>query len=135
MLVMRFRDQLRAERFSQVKQGHMTLAKAACLLKLRYRQALRQFARYRRQGALGLVHRLRGRPSNRTCDASVKRRVIKAYREHYHDFGPRLAAEEMLARQGLKVDDESLRRWLLAEGLWQQRRRGQKHRQRRERRK
>ena len=134
LLVMSPRDQLRAERFSQVKQGQITLAKAASLLKLGYRQALRQFARYRRQGAKGLVHGLRGRPSNHRCEASLKRRVIKAYRQHYHDFGPTLAAEELLTRQSLRVSDETLRRWLLAQGLWHQRRRRQKHRQRRQRR-
>src|SRR5204863_8962442 len=40
---------------------------------------------------------------------------------------------QMLGRQKLSVDHETLRRWLVAEGLWTGSRKRQKHRARRER--
>ena len=48
-------------------------------------------------------------------------------------FGPTLAAEKLTAEK-LPVSDETLRNWLLEAGLWERKRRRQKHRQRRERR-
>ena len=50
-----------------------------------------------------------------------------------HDFGPTFAAEK-LAERGLEVAPDTLRRWLLAEGLWQPQRRREQHRSRRPRR-
>jgi hypothetical protein len=59
------RERKRLEVMSQVKLGQMTLAKGSELLELGYRQAKRLRARYEAEGDAGLVHRLRGRPSNR----------------------------------------------------------------------
>jgi len=115
-----------------IQQGELTLAAAAPVLGLSYRQARRVWRRYRAQGDAGLVHRLRGRPSPRRKPAKVRARVLARYRQRYPDFGPTLAAE-YLAREGFKVDHETLRRWLLAEGLRAVRRRRQQHRQWRER--
>ena len=48
-------------------------------------------------------------------------------------FGPTLAAEHLAAEDGLQVDAETLRRWMLAEGLWSRERRRRRHRRRRDR--
>jgi hypothetical protein len=48
----------------------------------------------------------------------VRQRAIDLYREEYPDFGPTLAAEKLAERDGIVVDHETLRRWLIAEGLW-----------------
>jgi hypothetical protein len=48
-------------------------------------------------------------------------------------FGPTLAAEHLQSDDGLKVDHETLRRWMLAEGLWSRERKRKQHRKRRER--
>ena len=49
-------------------------------------------------------------------------------------FGPTLAAEHLASEDRLRVDAETLRRWMLSEGLWSRERKRRKHRQRRERR-
>ena len=54
------------------------------------------------------------------------------YREELEGFGPTLASEK-LAERKLVVDHETLRRWLLAAGLWQRERRRGKYRRRRAR--
>ena len=65
--------------------------------------------------------------------ASARRqKILRRYQARYPDFGPTLAAE-YLAAEGLAIDHETLRRWLLAEGLWEPRRGRAKHRQWRER--
>lgn len=116
----------------QVKAEQLTLAAAAQVMGLGYRQVKRVWRRYQQQGDKGLVHRSRGRPSNRTKPQKFKQRVLARYEQRYGDFGPTLACEH-LSQEGLKVDHETLRRWLLASGAWTLQRRRQKHRSWRER--
>ena len=115
-----------------VKAGELTLVQAAGLTGLSYRQTKRVWRRYQEQGDEGLVHRLRGRASLRRTAAEVRARILARVETRYPDFGPTLAAE-YLSAEGLKVDHETLRRWLLAEGKRVVRGRRQKHRQWRER--
>jgi hypothetical protein len=115
-----------------IKRKELTLVAAGQVMGLSYRQAKRVWRRYQTDGDAGLVHRLRGRPSLRRLAPELRQRVLARYDECYGDFGPTLAAE-YLERDGLKVDHETLRRWLLAEGKRTLRRRRQAHRQWRER--
>ena len=48
-------------------------------------------------------------------------------------LGPTLASEHLAADHGLEVPRETLRRWMLAAGLWSRRRKRQPHRTRRQR--
>jgi len=82
---------------------------------------------------VGLIHGLRGRPSNHARKASFKQEVLERYAQRYADFGPTLAVEH-LTQDGLEVRRETLWRWLLKAGLWSRRQRGKVHRSRRERR-
>jgi hypothetical protein len=93
----------------------------------------RAYARYREEGDWGLVHRLRGRPSNRGSDPALRERVLALYRERYSDFGPTLASEYLQAERQVVVGVETLRQWLKGAGLWQARRKRGKHRHWRER--
>jgi hypothetical protein len=70
-LAMSVKERRRLEVFGRVGEGAISVAKAAELLGLSERQAWRVKARYRGGRDAGLVHRLRGRPSNRRADASV----------------------------------------------------------------
>ena len=122
------RERQRLEMLSRVRRGELPLLKAAELLGLSYRQVRRVYRRYVAEGDSGLVHRLRGRRSHRAKADEQRRAVLRRYDERYGDFGPTLAAEH-LAGDGLRVDHETLRRWLIAAGLWQRRRRRGRHRQ------
>jgi transposase len=116
-----------------VLTGQRSQVEAAELLRLSVRQVRRIQHRLERQGDAALVHRLRGRPSNRKRDEVFRQSVVDAYASRYHDFGPTLACEK-LAEQGLHVKRETLRRWLLDAGLWERERRRDPHRSRRPRR-
>jgi transposase len=118
---------------AMVAEGKRKLATAAEVLKVSYRQAKRIYKRYREEGAAGVVHRNVGTSSHRSHSEKLKSAVLEKYREEYSDFGPTLAAEKMSRRDGLEIDHETLRRWLIAEGLWQVKRRGRQYRSRRER--
>ena len=103
-----------------VLSGDRTQAEAARLLHKSVRQVRRLQRKLEADGDGGLVHGLRGQPSNHRLDASLRQRVVKAYRKTYAGFGPTLASEK-LAAAGLNVSVETLRRWFLAEGLWERR--------------
>jgi transposase len=128
----RERDVLKV--MSLVLSGRRTQREAARLLDRSVRQVRRVERRLECHGDAGVVHRLRGRPSNRRIDPSQRGRVIKVYGRDYGDFGPTLASEK-LSEQGLGVTRETLRRWLIQEGLYKPRRQRDKHRSWRERRK
>jgi len=117
---------------SEVKQGRMSLAEAGRVLGLSYRQSKRVWQRFKKSGEAGLVHRSRGRPGVRRKDPKVRRQALARYEKGYADFGPTLAAEH-LQEEGLEVDHETLRRWLIEKGLWQVGRKRHKHRSWRER--
>src|SRR5690242_17610493 len=112
----RERDRLRV--LHSVLDGQRTQVEAARLLRLTTRQVRRLLHRLQRGGDAALVHGLRGRPSNHRKDAKLRRRALQLYRKDYQDFGPTFAAEK-LAERGLEVSPDTLRRWLLDEGLWQ----------------
>lgn len=132
-LLMSRKERLGLEVLSRVKSGQISQGKAAELLGLSRRQVVRRYGRYVKYGAEGLVHRLRGRSSNRGHERSFRQKVMESYRRSYRGFGPTLAAEQMLSREDVQVDHETLRRWLRREGLWKCGRQGQKHRSRRDR--
>ena len=132
-LAMNKKERRRLELFSRVREGEVTLVKASELLRLSYRQAKRLYGRYRSEGDGGLVHRLRGRISNRGVDPGKKARVLELYREKYGDFGPTLACEYLAKVDQEQVGVETLRQWLIEDDLWVPGRRRPVHRKWRER--
>jgi len=133
------RELRRVEVLARVKSKELKVGDAASLVGVSYRQAKRLWKRYREEGAQGLKHRSAGRVSARAKPARFRRRVMKLVQEKYGEgegerFGPTLAAEHLASEDGLRIDAETLRRWMLEEGLWRRRRKRKPYRQRRERR-
>ena len=132
------RELQRVEVLSGVRSKALRLVDAAEILRLSYRQTKRLWRRYEQNGPEGLKHGSAGRRSNRAKPERLRRKVLKLVREKYggevgERFGPTLAAEHLASEDGVQVDEETLRRWMLAEGLWSRQRRRKPYRQRRER--
>jgi transposase len=116
------RERERLKVLQQVQEGHLRQIEAARHLGLTDRHVRRLQARLRTEGDHGIVHRLRGRGSNRKIADVVRQRVVRQLRQpRYDGFGPTLAAEH-LARQGTDVSRETLRKWMSQAGLWPPRR-------------
>jgi transposase len=128
------KERRRLEVLSKVRKGGVSLAKAAELLKVSYRQVLRIWQRFEAEASLGLKHGLRDRPSNRQIETGRRQRVLELYQAKYGDFGPTLALEYLRKEDGEDLSKETLRGWLMGAGLWRPRRRGSPHREWRERR-
>jgi DNA-binding Lrp family transcriptional regulator len=117
-----------------VLNGKRSQAEAARRIGRSERQVRRLLKRLQANGDAGVIHRLRGRLSNNRIEDSVRQRAIKRCRTSYADFGPTLAAEKLLEDDQIHLSVETLRGWMLAEGLWQRKRHRDKHRQHRTRR-
>jgi transposase len=105
----------------------------AKLLEISARQIRRLIKRVKQEGARGLVHRSRGRRSNREIARATKERVLRLCREVYTGFGPTLASEKLLERDGIRISPETLRLWLVEAKISYEQRKGRPHRRWRER--
>lgn len=118
---------------SSVMEGKLTLVAASKKLKVSYRQIKRIYRRYKLEGDLGLVHGNCGKISHSAYSEDFKQAILKLYREKYEGFGPTLTCEKLL-KEGYQLSDETLRLWLIGEGLWDKKRKRKGYRKRRERR-
>jgi transposase len=110
----------------------ITQNEAAEILDVSDRQIRRIAMRIQLEGDAGVIHKLRGKSSNRALPG--KNRVLRLFKAKYPDFGPTLASEKLLERDKIKVNDETLRLWLIKEGVPYKKRKKRPHRQWRERR-
>lgn len=100
----------------------LSIDDAAALIGVTRRQAYRLLDVFRQRGADGLISVRRGRPSNRAHGAVFRETVLGIVRDKYIDFGPTLAAEKLREVHGLPVGVETLRQWMVGDGLWIKRR-------------
>lgn len=130
-LLMSTKERQRKSVMERLASGEWSQLEAASYLEISVRQVKRIYRRYRLEGDRGLLHRSRGRRSARAAPETFRAQVLACYGEFYEGLGPTLAAEK-LAEDGLSVDHETLRRWLIADGKWQRRRTRGQHRERRQ---
>lgn len=128
----------RAGVMARVKEGQLKLVSATQMLRVSYRQAKRLWKRYRAKGAVGLVHGNAGRRSNQSKPAEFRAKVLGLVREKYSGkvgqrLGPTLTAEHLASEDRMQVNPETLRLWMIEEGLWSRARKRQPYRRRRER--
>lgn len=117
----------------EVSNKHIAQKEAASMLSLSERQIRRLFKRFLKEGDMGLIHKGRGKPSNRKLPQEIKAKVINLYKKKYQGFGPTLAGEKLYEEDKIKTGTQTLRNWLIAEGFWKKRRKIKPHRQWRER--
>lgn len=127
------RELTRIHVIRQVLDKRFKQAEAAESLELSVRQIRRIVQRVRLEGDCGIIHKLRGQPSHHRLPGKLRLKVLELYRNYYADFGPTFAAEKLFEINKIKISDETLRLWLIDEGIWQKRRKDRKHRQWRER--
>jgi len=106
--------------------SRIKITEAATLMGLGRRQVFRLAKAYARRGPAALVSRKRGRPSNRRTAASVRTAALWIIRQNYADFGPTLAAEKLAAEHGFAFSSETVRKWMIEDGLWLDRKQRQK---------
>jgi transposase len=111
----------------------ITQIEAANIIGLCLRQVQRIVRAVRTEGDKGIINKARGKTSNKALPNKIKCRALKLYKEKYHDFGPTLGSEKLFEIDKIKLNDETLRLWLLQAGIPYKKRKKRPHRQWRER--
>jgi len=100
--------------------GQVTQKWAAEKMGISDRWARHLLAEMKGKGDAVVVHGLRGRPSNRRIDEKVRARAMEIVKSpDWHDFKPAFAAEQLAKRHQIQASKETVRQWMIAEGIWQ----------------
>jgi transposase len=111
----------------------ITQKEASETMDLSERQIRRKVKRIREEGDKGIIHKLRDRLSNRATPDKIRSKVLTLFKDKYPDFGPTLASEKLFERDKIRVNDETLRLWLIEGNIPYKKRKKRPHRQWRER--
>jgi len=106
---------------------------AAEVLDLSTRQIRRISRRVIAEGDRGIIHRSRGKASNRKFSDEFKDKVVKIYSAEYKGFGPTFANEKLLERNKIDIGVQTLRNWLIEKNEWASKRKYRAHKSWRER--
>lgn len=112
------RELQRVEVLAQIDDGRLSVQSGAHVLDLTRRQVFRLLKRYRTDGASAIRHKARGKTPNNRIHTAKRDYALALVKESYADFGPTLAAEMLAEHHGLKVSRETLRKWMVEDGLW-----------------
>ena len=120
----------------QIDKKNLSLRQASEELGLSIRHLKRLRKRYRHEGERGLISRRRGQASHNKIPDKVRSKVIEILKDPYwQDWGPTFAGEKLMLIHGIKISDETIRQWMIQEGLWKSRKKSERRvYQRRERR-
>ena len=111
----------RLEVMQRLSKKQMSQKEAGEILGLGKRQIKRLLKSYRKQGAVGLVSKHRGRKGNNRLSESVKKQGLSLLKTKYQGFGPTLAHEKLVEKEKLQLSVESVRKLMIEEGLWKPR--------------
>ena len=126
-------DKLRVIR--DILDGKLKWREASEILGRSERQVARLLAKVRKDGNRGILHGLRGLPSNHHLDLELIGKAVSAVHNPLWDgFGPTFAQQKLEEWYGVVLSDEKLRQLMIRFKLWEPHRRKAKHRSWRERR-
>ncbi len=128
IIKMSLKELKRLKVIQEVIDRHIKQKLAASMLLLSERQVRRLVRGVREEGGRGIIHKARGRASNRRKPEKVKKKALKVYERKYRGFGPTLASEKLMEIEGIEISNETLRKWLIEAGLWKKKRKRSSHR-------
>ena len=135
MITLTMKETKRLEIVQRVFRGELTVQKAALVLGVSERQCYRVKARVTKGGVKGVVHGNRGRACKRKIKEKTIKRIVELARGKYQGFNDHHLTEKLGSEEKITLSREKLRQLLRSHGIASPRkRRGMKHRSRRERR-
>jgi len=114
--------------------GRFKQAEAAQILGISDRHVRRLCSRVQKDGNRGVIHGLKGQPSNHRLPQWYKDDALALVKQHYPDFGPTFANEKLFDNHGIHLSVNTLRKAMLGEGLYVAKPQKPKHRKWRARR-
>jgi transposase InsO family protein len=117
------KDRDRLKVLHEVRKGHLTQRQGGEQLRVTERWVRNLLGRMRKEGDGGILHRLRGRASNRKIAEKTRQKAVQLVRTRYRGFGPTLASEYLAKGDGITISKETLRQWLMEAGVWKRKKR------------
>ena len=134
MTTLTMKEEKRLEVIQRVFRGELTVVEAGIVIGVSERQCYRIKAGVTKRGAKGVVHGNRGRPCKRKTKEKDVKRVVELAGGKYRGFNDRHLTEKLVEQEKLAISREKVRQILRCAGIASPRkRRGNKHRSRRER--
>jgi len=135
MTTLTMKDEKRLEVIQRVYRSELTVAQGALVMGLSERQCYRIKARVGKVGAKGVVHGNRGQPCKHKTEEETVKQIVELARGKYQGFNDHHLTEKLQEQEQIDVSREKVRRILRSHGIASpKKRRGIKHRSRRERR-
>lgn len=134
ILIMSQKELDRLQIIKKIESRELGVEEGANLIGISPRQTYRVLKKIKEEGSKGIIHKLRGKNSNRGYSEELKKQVIRIYRSSYSDYGPTLFSEQLVETHKISVDHETIRRWLRAKAITTSMRKKRPHRKKRERR-
>lgn len=104
----------------RTRDGHVTQRMAAEKMGISDRWVRSLLVEMEVKGDAVVVHGLRGRPSNRRIGEEIRAKAMEIVKSpDWHDFKPTFAAEQLAKRHQIQVSKETVRQWMIAEGIWE----------------
>jgi transposase len=108
----------RLEVMQKLAEKQTSQKKAALELGITTRQVKRLWKAYRKKGAAGLISQQRGKASHNRLSEATEQAAVDLLHSRYADFGPTLAQEKLVEKDGLKISVSSVRKLMIGEELW-----------------
>jgi hypothetical protein len=134
ILTMSQREIDRLHIIKKIEAKELKVEQGAELIGISERQTYRVLKKVKEEGSKGIIHKLRGKSSNRGYPKELKNNIISIYRSSYSDYGPTLFSEELVKNHKISLDHETIRRWLREKAITTSIRKKRPHRKKRERR-
>ena len=102
----------------QLESKKINLRKASKELGISYRQQIRIWQNYQREGPKGLISKRIGKPGNHRLSNNLIQKALSLIKSKYSDYGPTLVCEKLEEKHSLKLAKETLRQMMIKEGIW-----------------
>ncbi len=128
------KERQRYHLLEMVVGGKITLKEAITVIGVSYGHAKRVKSKFITEGAKGLIHGNRGRPSPKALNRELTERIIELSLNKYTNFNDTHFTEKLKEEEGITVGRDTVRRLRRTNGIKpKRRRRAKKHHKRRPR--
>ena len=116
-ITMSIKEIKRCEVLKMANEKQITQREGARRIGVTERHFRRLLQDYRESGPEGIISRHRGMISNNRIPKEKEEKILKRLKEDYQGFGPTLASEKLLERDGIKVSKETVRQIMIMSEL------------------
>ncbi len=112
------KDLARQDILQRLSENKINTREASVMLHLSMRQTIRLKRKMEKKDPSLLLHKGRGKPSNRRVNADEEELITSLVKEKYLDFSPTFTAEKLREQHNITRDPRTIHRILVEANLW-----------------